>query len=145
MFDKINSDLVNAMKTGDKFTLSVLRMLKSALQLEKINNKKEMTDDVVINVIKKQVKQRHDSCEEYLKLGKEEVANDLQKEIAILSAYLPEEASIEEITKVVDEAFKELNPTSMKDMGSLMKYVTSKLSNVDNSKVSNIIKERLVK
>ena len=145
MFDKINSDLVNAMKTGDKFTLSVLRMLKSALQLEKINNKKEMTDEVVMAVIKKQVKQRNDSCEEYLKLGKTEVADDLKKEIAILSAYLPEEASIEEITRVVDEAFNTLNPTSMKDMGSLMKFVTSKLSNVDNAKVSNLIKERLVK
>ncbi len=145
MFDKINADLVNAMKTGDKFTLSVLRMLKSALQLEKINNKKELTDEVVINVIKKQVKQRNDSCEEYQKLGKDEVVESLKQEITILKTYLPEEASDEEIAKVVDEAFSTLNPTSMKDMGSLMKFVTSKLANVDNAKVSAMIKERLVK
>lgn len=145
MFSKINADLVNSMKNGDKFTLSVLRMLKSALQLESINNKKELTDEVVISVIKKQVKQRNDSISEYLKLNKEDVANDLKKEVEILGAYLPEEASAEEIEKAVDEAFKEINPTSMKDMGNIIKYVTSKLNNVDNSKVSAIVKERLSK
>ena len=133
MFDKINADLVSAMKNGDKFTLSVLRMLKSALQLEKINNKKEMTDEVVINVIKKQVKQRKDSINEYVNLGKEDVAESLNKEIEVLSSYLPEEASDEEILKTIEDAFKELNPTSMKDMGSVMKYVSA------------MIKERLVK
>ena len=145
MFDKINADLVSAMKNGDKFTLSVLRMLKSALQLEKINNKKEMTDEVVINVIKKQVKQRKDSINEYVNLGKEDVAESLNKEIEVLSSYLPEEASDEEILKTIEDAFKELNPTSMKDMGSVMKYVIGKLSNADNAKVSAMIKERLVK
>ena len=143
MFAKINTDLMNALKSGDKFKLSVLRMLKSALQLESINNKKELTDEVVISVLKRQVKQRNDSIKEYEELGKDEVVNDLKKEIDIINEYLPEEASDEEIQKVVDDAFQELNPTSMKDMGKVMKFVTEHLANADMSKVSTLVKNKL--
>ena len=135
MFEQINNDLKDALKSGDKFKLSVLRMLKSALQLESINKKCELTDEVVISVLKKQVKQRNDSIKEYEELGKEEVVNDLKHEIEIINEYLPEEASDEEITKCVDDAFSEINPSSMKDMGRIMKYVSDHLSNADMSKV----------
>ena len=143
MFDRINEDLKESLKSGDKFKLSVLRMLKSALQLEAINNKKELTDEVVINVIKKSVKQRNDSLEEYKKLGKDEVASDLEKEIEILKVYLPEEATEEEIENCLNAAFDEIKPSSMKDMGSIMKYVSSHLANVDMTKVSAKVKEKL--
>lgn len=143
MVEQINNDLKDALKSGDKFKLSVLRMLKSALQLEAINKKCELTDEVVISVLKKQVKQRNDSIKEYEELGKEEVVNDLKHEIEIINEYLPEEASDEEITKCVDDAFSEINPSSMKDMGRIMKYVSDHLSNADMSKVSAIVKEKL--
>ena len=144
MLNQINDDLKEAMKSGDKFKLSVLRMVKSALQLESISKKKELEDEEVISVLKKQVKQRNDSIEEYDRLGKADTVEDLKKEVAIISAYLPEEASEEEINKVVNEAFNELHPTSMKDMGSIMKYVGEHIKNVDNSLVSKIVKERLM-
>ena len=143
MVEQINNDLKDALKSDDKFKLSVLRMLKSALQLEAINKKCELTDEVVISVLKKQVKQRNDSIKEYEELGKEEVVNDLKHEIEIINEYLPEEASDEEITKCVDDAFSEINPSSMKDMGRIMKYVSDHLSNADMSKVSAIVKEKL--
>ena len=145
MYNQINVDLQESLKNGDKFRLSVLRMLKSALQLDSINNKRELTDDVVINVLKKQVKQRNDSIQEYTKLNKMDVVENLQKEIDIINAYLPSECSEEEMNTVIDEAFEELKPSSMKEMGQIMKYVTEKLSNADMSKVSAIVKERLVK
>ena len=108
-----------------------------------IYKKCELTDEVVISVLKKQVKQRNDSIKEYEELGKEEVVNDLKHEIEIINEYLPEEASDEEITKCVDDAFSEINPSSMKDMGRIMKYVSDHLSNADMSKVSAIVKEKL--
>jgi len=145
MFEKINEDMKLSMKSGDKFKLSVLRMLKSALQLEQINKKCELTDDDVIIVLKRQVKQRNDSIKEYEDLNKIEIVDTLKKEVEIINAYLPEEASLEDIQKVIDEAFKELNPSSMKDMGGIMKYVSSHLNNVDMTKVSQIVKERLSK
>lgn len=143
MFDKIKEDLMQSLKTGDKFKLSVLRMVKSALQNEQINKKGELTDDDVITVLKRQVKQRNESIKEYESYGKEEVVSNLKKEVEIISEYLPQEASDEEISKAIDEAFQELNPTGMKDMGGLMKCVSSKLSNADMTKVSAMVKGRL--
>ena len=143
MFEQINNDLKDSLKSGDKFKLSVLRMMKSALQLEAINNKCELTDEVVTSVLKRQVKQRNDSIKEYESLNKMETVESLKEEITIINAYLPEEASEEEISKTIDAAFAELNPTSMKDMGRIMKYVSEKLKNADMSKVSNMVKERL--
>ena len=145
MFERINEDLKNSLKSGDKFRLSVLRMLKSALQLEAINKKSDLVDDDVLTVLKRQVKQRNDSLTEFERLGKVEAANDLKKEIEIINEYLPEEASIEQIETIVEEAFKEINPTSMKEMGIVMKYVTEHLKNADMTKVSKIVKERLSK
>ena len=144
MFNQINEDLKNSLKNGDKFKLSVLRMLKSALQLEQINKKEELTDEDVVTVLKRQVKQRNESVKEYENLGKLETADTLRREIDILNAYLPEEATDEQINAAIDEAFKELNPTGMKDMGGIMKFVSSKLSNADMTKVSTMVKGRLM-
>lgn len=144
MNELIANDLKMAMKDGDKFKLSVLRMLKSAIQLEAINSKKDLTDTEIINVIKKQVKTRKDSINEYLKYDKQEEVDKLRKEISILNVYLPEEMSEEEIRKVIEEVFLELKPTSMKDMGNIMKVVNTKLSNADMSLVSKIVKDKLL-
>ena len=143
MNSKINEDLKNAMKNGDKFKLSVIRMLKSALQLEQINKKHELTDDEVIAVIKKQVKIRKDSIAEYEKYGKTDAVKDLEQEIAILDLYLPAEMSEEEVKQVIDAVFNELKPTSMKDMGGIMKELNNRITNADMSLVSQMVKERL--
>lgn len=145
MINKINEDLKNAMKDADKFKLSVLRMLKSALQLEGINKKHDLTDDEILSVIKKQVKQRNDSISEFKKYDKLDKVEDLEKEIAILDEYLPEEISEEEINKILDQAFTSVNPTSMKDMGMVMKETQKLLNgkNADMSLVSKLIRERL--
>ena len=89
--DLVNNDMKEAMKSGDKFRLSVLRMLKSALQLEGIALKKDLEDKEVLAVIKRNVKQRKDSIEEYKKYNKTEEIASLEKEIEILKSYLPEE------------------------------------------------------
>lgn len=142
---KINDDLKSAMKEKDAFKLSVLRMLKSALQLEKIAKKHELDDNEIITVIKKQVKLRKDSILEYKKYNKEESVKDLEKEIEILSVYLPEEMSIEEINTLIDEVFKVVNPSSIKDMGNIMKIVNEKIAgkNADIALISKTVKEKL--
>lgn len=146
MYEKINEDLKNAMKEKDTFKLSVLRMLKSALQLEQIAKKHELDDNEVAAVLKKQVKVRKDSLEEYKKYDKAELVESLEKEIAILDAYLPEEMNKEDITKVVEDAINEVKPTSMKDMGLVMKKVNELLvgKNADMSLVSKLVKEQIM-
>ena len=144
MFDNIKKDLISAMKEQDKFKLSVLRMLKSALQAEEINKKNELTDDEVLNVIKKQVKVRNASLEEYKEYGRNDLADNLEKEIDILKTYLPEELSHEELIKIIDEQFNVINPTSVKDMGKVIKAVSSIVSTrADMSEVSKIVKEKI--
>lgn len=146
MYEKINEDLKNAMKEKDTFKLSVLRMLKSALQLEQIAKKHELDDNEISAVLKKQVKVRKDSLEEYKKYDKAELVESLEKEIAILDAYLPEEMSESEITKVVEAVIDEVKPTSMKDMGIVMKKVNEQLieKNADMSLVSKLVKEKIM-
>lgn len=143
MNEKIAIDLKDTMKSGDKFKLSVLRMLKSALQLEKINKKHELTDEETLAVIKKQVKTRKDSITEFQKYNKTEEVSKLEQEIEILNAYLPEEMSEDEIKKAIDEVFVEVNPTGMKDMGKVMKELNTKITNADMSLVSKLVKEKL--
>lgn len=143
MNEKIANDLKIAMKNGERFKLSVLKMLKSALQLENINKKHELSDEEVVSVIKRQVKQRKDSITEFLKYGKMSEVESLNQEIEILNTYLPVEMSEEQIKKVIEEVFNELKPTSMKDMGMVMKELNLKITNADMSLVSSLVKERL--
>ncbi len=145
MIENINNDLKTAMKEKDSFKLSVLRMLKSALQLEQIAKKHELSDQEVSTVIKKQVKIRKDSLAEYQKYGSLDSVESLEQEIAILDSYLPAEMEEAEIIAVIDSVFAEVLPTSIKDMGKVMKILNEKLAsqNADMSLVSKIVKEKL--
>ena len=145
MENQIDNDLKLALKSGDKFTLSVLRMLKSEIINEsRKGSLHSLTDDEVLKVIKKGVKTRKDSIVEYKKYGNLDTVNELAKEVDILNKYLPQEMSEEEIIKIVNEVFEELKPSSMKDMGNLMKVISSKITNADMSLVSKIVKDKLL-
>ena len=144
MRNKIYEDLVAAMKQQDKEKLSVLRMVKGAIQLEEINLKHELNDEETINVLAKQIKIRRESIEEFKKGNREDLVASTNKEIEILNEYMPEQLSDDEVSKIIDEAFNTVNPTSQKDMGKIMGFVTPKLKGrTDMSKVSQIIKGRL--
>lgn len=146
MYEKINEDLKAAMKEKDTFKLSVLRMLKSALQLEQISKKHELDDNEVSAVLKKQVKIRKDSLTEYEKYGKVDSVKQLEEEIKILSNYLPEELDATAVKALVDEAINEVNPSSMKEMGLVMKKINELLvgKNADMSLVSKLVKEKIM-
>lgn len=142
--DRIMNDLKESMKNKDSFKLSVIRMVKGAIQLEKINKKRDLTDEEVIDVISKQIKLRKDSINEFTKAGRNDLVENTQKEVEILNEYMPEQLSSEEVNKIIDEAFAKVNPTSQKDMGLIMKEVTPKVKGKsDMGEVSRIIKEKL--
>ncbi len=144
MRNKLLSDLTNAMKNQDKETLSVLRMVKGAMQLEEINKKHELNDEEFIDVISKQIKTRKESIIEFEKANRTDLLEQTRKEIDILSKYLPEQLSEDEVLKIIDEAFNTVKPSSTSDMGKLMGFVTPKVKGkADMSFVSKNIKERL--
>ena len=144
MFDKIKSDMVKAMKEQDKFRLSVIRMLKGAIDKERIDKKIDITDEVVIDVLAKELKTREESKLEFSKAGRTDLVEDLDKEIEIIKEYLPEPLTEEEIDKIITEAFKETEASSIKDMGKVMKIVTPKVKGrCDMKDVSSRIKAKL--
>ena len=144
LYEKFNKDMVEAMKNQDKERLTVLRMVKGAMQLEHINNKKEMNEELLIDCVGKQIKMRNDSVAEFEKANREDLVNKTKEEIAILNDYLPEQLSIEEVNAIIDEAFAKVNPTSQKEMGLIMKEVTPKLKGkTDMKQVSEIIRGKL--
>lgn len=141
---KINEDLKEAMKNKDKERLNVIRMVKSAIQLSKIELKHDLTDEEVIDVISKQIKMRKDSINEFAKANRGDLVEQYKKEITILKEYMPEQISIDEVTKIIDETFAKVNPTSKKQMGLIMKEITPKIKGkFDMGEASKIIKDKL--
>ena len=142
--EKINNDLKEAMKNKDTFKLGVIRMVKGAMQLAKKSPREELTDDDVINVLSKQIKMRKEAIEQFEKAGREDLVEQNKKEVEILSSYMPEALSDEELNKILDKVFDEVKPTSHKDMGLIMKTITPLVKGrADMSLVSKLIKERL--
>ncbi len=142
--ERINNDLKECMKNKDSFKLSVIRMIKGAMQLEKKDPRAELTDDEMIKVISKQIKMRNDAINEFKKADRQDLISQNEKEIEILNSYLPPKLSDEEVNKILDEAFSLVNPTSSKDMGKIMKEVSSKVAGrADMSVVSTLIRNRL--
>lgn len=142
--ERINNDLKECMKNKDSFKLSVIRMIKGAMQLEKKDPRAELTDDEMIKVISKQIKMRNDAINEFKKADRQDLISQNEKEIEILNSYLPPKLSDDEVNKILDEAFSLVNPTSSKDMGKIMKEVSSKVAGrADMSVVSTLIRDRL--
>ena len=142
--ERINSDMVTFMKSKDSFSLGVVRMVKGAIQLEKINLKRDLNDEEVIAVVSKQIKMRNDSINEFTKADRLDLVEQYKKEIEVLNKYMPEQLSSEEVDKIIEEAFNKVNPTGPKDMGLIMKEVSPKLKGrADMGKVNAIIKEKL--
>lgn len=145
LYDKINKDMMVAMKSHDKDTLSTIRLLKSAIDLQKINNKLDsVTDELVIEVASKQVKQHKESILEFRNANRNDLADKLESEIKIICNYLPEQLSKEEIEKEIDRIFDLVKPESKKDMGKIMKEANISLKGkADFKLVSEIVNSKL--
>ena len=144
MYDKIKEEILNDLKEKNTLKLQTLRGVKGEIDLEHINKKVEINDDLVINVLSHQIKTRRESILEFEKGNREDLISKTNEEITLLQAYLPKQLTDEEINKILDDAFNKVNPTSNKDMGLIMREITPLLKGkADMSKVSSLIKERL--
>lgn len=143
--ERINEDLKAYMKSKDTFKLGVVRMVKGAVQLEKISLKKEeLSDEEIIKLISKQIKMRKDSIAEFTKAGRDDLVQQNEKEIEVLKEYMPEEMSEEEVINIINEAISTTGASNIKEMGKVMREVTPKVSGrFDMGRVSSIIKDKL--
>lgn len=141
--EQITNDLKEAMKAKDSFRLGVIRMLKGALMLEKINKMHELSNEEIIDVVSKQIKMRKDSIIEFTKANRDDLVKQNEEEIIILNSYMPPQLSEEELKKIVDDTFAKVAPTSIKEMGKVMKEITPLVKGkADMSVISALIKEK---
>ena len=141
--EQITNDLKEAMKAKDSFRLGVIRMLKGALMLEKINKMHELSNEEIIDVVRKKIKMRKDSIIEFTKANRDDLVKQNEEEIIILNSYMPPQLSEEELKKIVDDTFAKVAPTSIKEMGKVMKEITPLVKGkADMSVVSALIKEK---
>ena len=147
LYETISKDMIEAMKSKDKDSLNTLRLLKSAIDLYLVQNKLDRnnaSDEIVIDVVSKQVKTHRESIEEFKKGNRQDLIENLTREIELLSKYLPEQLSSEELESIVENVFNEVNPTSVKDIGAIMKAITPLVKGkADMREVNAIIKEKL--
>ncbi len=143
--EKILNDYKDAMKARDSLKSSVLSFLRADMLNQATAKKKNKLDDVeVVMVIKKQIKQRQDSIEQFTKGGRLEMADKEKKEWEILKAYLPPELSESQIKSLIEEAIAATGSNSMKDMGRLMKELAVKIAGqADGKLVSELVRQRL--
>jgi len=145
--DKIAQDYKAAMLERNTLKSSTLSFLRAQIKNVAIDKRVEKApDEDVIGVIKKQVKQRQDSIEQFAKGGRNDLVEKEKAELAILQSYLPQEISDEELRRMVQEVIQLSGATSIKDMGKVMKDILPKVAGkADNKRVSDLVKERLSK
>ncbi|MBE6151751.1 MAG: GatB/YqeY domain-containing protein [Firmicutes bacterium] len=144
MKEKILVDLKNAMKNQNKELLSVIRMVKGAIQLEEIKVKHELNDEEVITIIAREIKTRKESIKEFEKGGRNDLIEKTSREIEILNKYMPAQMSEEEVMKIIDEVFSKVNPTGPSDMGKIMGTIAPLIKGkADLGFVNSKIKEKL--
>lgn len=144
LVEQLKQDLITAMKEKDKEKLNTLRSVKGAFQLEIINNKKEESDELLLDVINKQIKMRNDSIEEFKKANRNDLVESYSHEIEILKGYMPEMLSSEEIDNIIKDAIDKVGAIDVKQMGLVMKEITPVIKNrCDMKEVSSRIRDLL--
>lgn len=146
VMERLNQDMKQAMKDKSALKLSVIRMVKAAIQNEEITKGKPLSDDDVLTILSRELKQRRDSLQEFEKAGRDDLSSKTREEIDILTSYLPEQLSEEAIRQIVREAIAQVGATSKKEMGKVMGVVIPKVKGkADGSIVQTIVNEELSK
>jgi uncharacterized protein YqeY len=143
--DRIQTDLVTAMKAKDELRLSVLRMVKSALKLKEIDKKAPLTDLESMQILQTLVKQRKESVEQFTQGGRQDLADKEAKEITMIEAYLPAAPSDADMERAIAEAIQETGADSLKQMGAVVKTARTKLEGkaIDGKVLSDKVRDTL--
>jgi uncharacterized protein len=145
--ERIQKDLVDAMRAKDELRLSVLRGMKAAIKHKEVEKIRALDEAESIQILQTLVKQRKESIEQFSKGNRPELADKETKELAILESYLPASASNAEMNAAIDKAIAETSANSMKQMGAVVKSAKSALEgkSVDGKALSDLVRERLAK
>ena len=144
LLGRLNDDMKQAMKHKEKNKLTVIRMVKAALQNEEIKLQNPLTEEEELTVLTREVKQYKDSLLEFEKAGREDLVDKLKSEIQILETYLPEQLTEEELLAVIQQSISEVGAASKADMGKVMGAVLPKVKGkADGSQVNRLVSQLL--
>ena len=142
--EKITVDMQDAMRSKDSEKLNAIRLLQSSIKQKEVDDRVEIDDTMILNIIEKMLKQRRDSIEAFKKANRNDLVAKEEFEVQLLQTYMPEPLSSEDVEKEIDSAIKAADAKSMKDMGTVMSAVKLKVSGRANmAEVSQKIKEKL--
>ncbi len=142
--DQLSADIKSAMKARDSERLTVLRMLSAAIKQREVDERITLTDTDVIALADKLIKQRKDAAEQFTAGGREDLATQEQQEIAILSAYLPQQLSEAEISALITQALADSGASGLRDMGAVMNLLKPQLAGrADMGEVSKQVRAQL--
>ena len=141
---RLTDDMKAAMKSGDKHSLGVIRLINAAIKQREVDERIELDDTAVIAVLDKMVKQRRDSVSQYEAANREDLAQVEREEIVVIERYVPAKMGEAEILAAIDAAIAETGATGPADMGKLMGPLKAKLAGqADMGQVSALVKKRL--
>jgi len=146
MKDQLMSDLKEAMKAKDTVRKSTITMLRSQIKQFEVDNRADITEEQIVDIIAKQVKQKNAAIEEFEKAERIDLVDEAKEEIKVLMAYLPEQMTEDEIRVLVAQTIAEVGAASQKDMGKVMGALSPKTKGkADNKLVSQVVRELLNK
>ena len=151
MKETISNELTNSLKSGEKDRIHTLRLILAAIKDKEIASRSSGQDAIIseeniIQILKKMVKQRNDSIEMFDKAGRDELVTKEKNEISIINEFLPEQLSAEETFKLCENAIQANNAESIKEIGKVIKYLKENSpSSIDMSLASKILREKLQK
>lgn len=144
ILEQLNQDMKDAMKARDKESLQTIRMLKSAIENEKLKKQTDLSTDDEITVLAREKKQRNDSLAEFKAANRDDLVEKTEAELDIVNKYLPQQLSENEVTQIVQETIRSVDAKSMQDMGKVMGAVMPKLKGkADGNLVNRIVKNEL--
>ena len=142
--ERLNEDMKQAMRDGNKFRLSTIRLVRAAIKNQEIELRRPLDDNETLSVLSRELKQRRDSLLEFKNAGREDLVSNVSAEIEIISEYLPKQLNEEEIKAIVVQTMQETGASSKADMGKLMAALMPKVKGVADGKVVNGIVQQLL-
>lgn len=143
--ETITNDLKDALKNKDSVKLNTLRFLMSVIKNQEIDNKKELTDDEITDIVSREIKKRKESVKLYLEGGRHELADKENEEIKILERYLPEQLSSEELETIIKSCINEIGAETKSDMGKVMSLVMSRVKGKAQGSDISLVVSKLLK
>ena len=142
--EQLQSDMKAAMRSGEKARLTTIRLLLAAIKQREIDDRCELDEPALLQIVEKQIKQRREAAAQFTDAGRNELADKELSEAAVLEAYLPEALTADELAALIDRAIIESGAETMKDMGKVMNAIRAAAQGrADMSEVSQSVKERL--